>query len=136
MSSSRPYSLRMNVKRPSFAGEKPHALGEHFVLAKITNLGVINVDHPVVSGEDRTHAPGYSSEKRAQALVEKFKSLAPLPRIHAMRVAGMINVGPVEVDDPRSGPKLTKSRIATLHLAKMILLQSVKRSCRINTLPD
>ena len=75
---------------------------------------MINIDHPMVSRKNRTHARGHSSKKRAQALIEKFKSLGPLPRIHAMRVTGMINVGPVEVHDPRTSAKFTKSRIATL----------------------
>ena len=69
---------------------------------------MLHVDHAVVRGHDGSHARGQAAQQRRKPRIELFEAADPRVRSDAGAVAGVVDVGPVEVDDGCAGSQLAQ----------------------------
>ena len=101
--------LRVHVHGSCLAGDDAHALAQSGRRGNVHEGGVLHVDHAVVRGHDGPHASGQATQQLGQPRVELFEATDPRIRSDAGAVAGVVDLGPVEVDDGRSRTQLAQS---------------------------
>ena len=98
----------MHVHGSRLAGDDTHALSQSGRLSDIDEGGALHVDHAVVRCHDGSHARGQAAQQRRQPRVEFFEASDPRVRSDAGAMAGVIDLGPVEVDDGSAGTQLAQ----------------------------